>query len=223
MTTKKPAHRPGVADETEKLNNREHSRAMYEGLTMYDIEQLFKVTRRTVQRKLSGFPPTGKRGAYDTWLCKNIAGLFIKPIGSMEEYIKAARPGDLPNELQKEYWNGLRAKQAFMAQEGHLWQTDRVIELFGQAFQHVRTSLLLLPDKLERRSALTDAQRQNIQGGIDAALDGMRTGLQDAFKDSTEPRDLPGVFNQVEEVVGDDLDGVFDPVDEDEDYDDDPL
>jgi hypothetical protein len=101
--TGNPPGRPKKVDVlADRTDNRAASRAMYEGVTMYDMEQLFQVTRRTVQRKVQDHPPTGKRGAYDTWKLKDVAGLFVKPSGSMEEYIKSAQPTDLPVLLQKE-------------------------------------------------------------------------------------------------------------------------
>lgn len=205
----------------DKTSNREASRAMYDGVTMYDLEQLFHVTRRTVQRKLSEYESTGKRGAYDTWKLKDVAGLFVKPTGNMEEFIKAAQPQDLPVLLQKEYWNGLRAKQAFMENEGDLWRTDRVAALFGDAFQIIRTSLLLLPDELERRAGMTDQQRNGFQEGIDAALDQLQNLFQETFKTNEDPANLAGAYYIImptpPEDDDDDLEDVFEAVDDDED------
>lgn len=203
-------------EEPEKQNNRHQTRAMYEGCTVFDLMQLFSISRPMCQRKLSGVPPTGKRGSYDIWSLKTVAGLFVKPVGSMQEYLKAARPGDLPNELQKEYWNGLRAKQAFMEKEGTLWQTEQVVALFGEAFQLIRTSMMLLPDELERRSAMSDVQRTGLQEGIDSALDGMQKVIQEAFKDAKSPKNLPGVYNISDEVI-DEFADVFEPVEDEDD------
>lgn len=211
----------GIKRATDEINNRQFSHAIYEGVTMYDVEQLFHVTRRTVQRKLAGTPPAGKRGAYPTWKLKEIAGLFVKPVGGMEEFIKSATPGDLPVLVQKEYWNGLRAKQAFMSEEGDLWRTERVAALFGRSFQHIRTSLLLLPDELERRAAMTDEQRKGFQEGIDAALTGLQKVFQEEFNSTENIADQPGSYNIAADRPVDELEGVFDLVDEDDDEDED--
>lgn len=211
----KPIPRPKPA--ADHANRRQASIAIYQGVTVYDLENLFHASRRVIQRKLAGAPSTGKRGQFDTWRLKDIAGLFVKPSGSMEEFLSAATPGDLPVLLQKEYWNGLRAKQAFLAEEGNLWQTERVAVLFGKAFQLIRISLLLMPDELERRSSLNDAQRKALQDSVDVALRELKKMIIENFGEAHDPKDAPGTYNIVGKLEADDLEGVFEPIEPDDD------
>jgi hypothetical protein len=202
----------------EELSSNEHRLAIYAGATMYDIEILFGVTRRTVQRKLAGMKPTGKRGVHDTWQIRDVAGKFVRPEGDMEEWIKSARPTDLPPELHKEFWNALRAKQKFLVDEGGLWQTERVVQVIGEMIQVVRTGLLLVPDELERRARLTDEQRDQVQNTVDDVLNELRKKIKEHFDREATPADLPGAYNLLDDRPSEEeLDDVFEPSEDEDD------
>jgi hypothetical protein len=186
--------RPAGAKRLEDLNSREAMSLLYQGVTLSDMEVLFRMDRRTIMAKLSGkVEPCGTRGKgrSEIWQIRDAAPHLVKPAGDIEEYIKRMRPNDLPPLLTKEYWNGQRAKQKFLEDEGDLWRTDRVVDTLASAFKTVRMNLLLVPDALERRAALSDQQREELRVLIDGTLQGLRDALIEQF--GGDDTDQPGV------------------------------
>lgn len=195
MTVPGKGGRPkGRTDEklNEGMSNNAMRHAIFAGATMYDLEQLFQVGKRTVQRRVGNIAPTGTRSGHPTWLVKDVAGLFVKPTGRMEEFIRSAKAADMPPELQKEYWNGQIAKQKFHQLEGNLWSTDRVLEVVSEVIKITRTSLLLLPDELERDGGLDQQQRDIIERSIDGMLQKLRETVQEQFDRPPVDADIPG-------------------------------
>lgn len=153
----------------------------YAGWTLNEIAIIFNMDRRTIIPRISNVAPCGKRGKIDLYQIRDVAPYLVKPAGDIESYIRKMRPNDLPAVLQKEYWNGQRAKQAYMEKNGDLWVTDKVVEVLSQVFQTLKMSLLLIPDAIERRSTLSDTQQQELRDQIDTALAQTRQALIDQF------------------------------------------
>lgn len=199
MTTrmKETGRKPGQMGDKRlaEMSDTEQRHAMYRGCTISDLEIIFKMDRRTILSRLTDCKPSGKRGQAETFLIRDVAPYLVKPAGDMEEFIKRARPQDLSPLLLKEYWNGQRAKQAFLEGEGQLWRTERVFQLFAEAFKSVRTSLLLIPDELERKSALTDVQRDELMALVDTTLNRLREDLTAQFDGEPSHDDAPGTGN----------------------------
>ena len=157
----------------------------YAGWTVNEMAIIFNMDRRTLIPRISSVAPCGKRGQIDLYQIRDVAPYLVKPAGNIEEYIRKMRPNDLPPVLQKEYWNGQRAKQAYLENNGDLWRTDRIVEVLSTVFQTLKMSLLLIPDAIERRSTLSDGQQQELRDQIDVALAQMRQALIDQFAGDT--------------------------------------
>lgn len=72
-------------------------------------------------------------------------------------------------------------KQDFDIKAGNLWETEKVIEHFGEAVKVLRMSMLLIPDTLARQAGLSEPQRQVITSSIDAMLNDLSSALIDKF------------------------------------------
>lgn len=176
----------------EEMTATEQAHTLYRGATVSDLEVLFRMDRRTIMSRIDSVKPVGKRRSADIYLIRDVAPYLVKPAGDMADFIKRARPQDLPPLLQKEFWNGQRARQTFLENEGKLWRTDRVIEVFAEAFKSLRTSLMLIPDELERKTTLSDRQRDEVTILVDGMLTRLRETLVDQFDGEPTPNDGPG-------------------------------
>jgi len=178
----RPAGSFGVA-KMEAMTEAEAKHALYRGITVADAEIIFKMDRRTILAKVpwTDLKPSGQRNGRDLFHIRDLAPYLVKPAGDIEEYIKRMRPQDLPALVSKEYWNGRRAKLAFLESNGDLWRTDKVAEAMSEVIKIVRMGLLLMPDSIDRESPLSVAQRDALQKLIDQALETMRKRIVETF------------------------------------------
>lgn len=176
-----------------KLDAVEAQNVLYQGVTVNDLCVLFRMDRRTLIPKLTSIKPCGTRAGRSVYQIRDVAPVLVKPAGSIEDYIRKMRPNELPPLLSKEYWNGQRAKLAYLESVKDVWRTDKVIEVFANAFKTVRMSLLLLPDALDRSAHMTDHQREEIKSALDGALEDIRVSLVDNFSDMSEIEYGPGL------------------------------
>ena len=172
------------------------------GATLDEIAIIFRMDRRTIQKRIIDVESCGRRGKMDLFQIADVAPHLVKPVGDFAEYIRKANPRDLPQLLTKEFWNGVRARQAAMLNEGALWHTPRVLELLSRTFKTLRTRLLLIPDELERKTSLSDPQRVEIKLQIDNALEQMRDDLLSEFGGEPTPDERPGTLSRADLAEG---------------------
>lgn len=181
---------PGRIDALQAVIDRNE---MYGGVTLADMEVLFRMDRRTIERRLGGVKPNGKRGKAPTYFVHEVAPYLVKPVGDFHAFMKRANPSDCPPILFKEYWNGQRAKAAFEENNGDLWRTEKVVHILSEVFKNLRTALLLVPDELDRTTTLSEVQREHLMVQIHKALGDLRAGLKDQFSRPATREDAPGI------------------------------
>lgn len=177
------------------MDAQEAKSRLFNGVTMSEAEVIFRMDPRTMLTRMAGaVKPSGNRNGTATYLIREMAPYLVKPVGDMGEFIKRANPRDLPPLLQKEYWNGQRARQTFLEQEGQLWRTERVAATLADAFKEVRSMLLLLPDQIALKTSLSDRQRDEIGEQIDATISSIQKQLIEAFSGDPDQQDQPGSY-----------------------------
>lgn len=205
------ARTPGTqgAKKAAEIADKRAKSELFGGVTVTDLSYLFHMDRRTIMGKISEVSPCGfnSRGG-ELYQIDKVAPFLIPPISNpaqIDEAITRMNPRDLPPILLKEYWNGKRARQRYEEDEGDLWRTDRVIQVVGSAFKTVRMNLLLIPDVLERRNALTDRQREEVRAIIDETLSTMRDELVNEFSndDGQDDRHAHDTFVRSEDDYAD--------------------
>jgi len=154
--------------------------AIYGGLSINQIAAVFGMDKRTVTTRIqvNAVQPYGMRLRYPTFRIRDVAPYIVEPAGDMSAYIKKMQPSDLPVLLQKEYWNGLRARQAYEEDQEDLHRTADVEAAMADAFKTARMSLLLLSDRVEREVAFTDIQREKLKSLVDQTLEKLRADLE---------------------------------------------
>lgn len=176
--------RPEVATGKRRSNapDADTEAMIFQGCNITQIAKLFRMERRDVTPKIMDVPPIGERGGYPIYAVHEVAPYLIKPLYDVETYLRRMNFKDLPKELSKEFWAGQRAKQDFDIKAGNLWETEQVVEHFGEAVKLLRMSMLLIPDTLARQAGLTEAQRNVVQSSVDGMLNDLAVALIDKFK-----------------------------------------
>ncbi len=169
-----------VDDETKAI--------IFEGLNMTQLSKLFHLDYGTVTEKIfkSGVKPVGRRMGGDIYNFIDVAPYLIKPIFDVETYIKRMDHRELPKQLTKEFWAGLRSKQDYEEKAGLLWRTETVVERVGELMKLIKMSTLLMLDGVERQTELSDRQRNIIKGLSEGMLTDLMNRIQTTF---TVPQD----------------------------------
>lgn len=151
--------------------------------TMSQIAKLFGTDAKTLPQRMKGIVSVGRRNGYKVYNIAEAASRLVKPGYEIEQFIRQMSPQEMPPLLQKEYWNGQRARQAYEKEAGNLWPTADVVELLGVASQGIRQVLILVTDDVDREEGFTDGQRKVFRRIMDAGIVAMKEKLQEAFKE----------------------------------------
>lgn len=169
--------------------------------TMSQIAQMFGTDAKTLPQRMKGIVPAGRRNGYKVYNIREAAGRLVQPSYEIEEYIRQMSPQELPPLLNKEFWNGQRARIAYEKEMGNLWPTEDVVELFGVLEQGVRQTWILLADDIERDEGVTDGQRKVLRRISDAAITTLKDKLTEKFKDFYANRTEDGGQKRPERLV----------------------
>lgn len=165
---------------------------IFDGASVTQLARMFRQDPRDIARKIRSLRPVGKRRGFDIYSVKEAAEYLVTPkVDNIESYIARMSFKDLPPTLNKEMWNGLRARLRFEAEQDLLWPVEKVHEMTGRAFKALRMALLLIPDTVARETTLTSAQRARIVQLVDNALAELRSNLHDEFANA--PPMTPGI------------------------------
>lgn len=177
---------------------------LYEGANMSQLSILLKMDDRVLKEKMHGIQPCGKRGnaaIYDVAeVAKRVGKLTAEQVNAAMQRLNHK---DLPKELTKEYWAGLRSKQEYLAKEGRFWPTEHVVESYGDLFQLVKMSARLCVDAVERSTDLTERQRNIIKGQMDGMLVDFRSRVEQLAEKYSEERQHDDILDTQPEDADD--------------------
>lgn len=173
---------------------------LYDGANLSQLTNLFRVDHRVLVEKLSkgGCKPCGTRNGVDIYAVHEVAPYIVRPAYEIEEYIKRMHHNDLPKNVTKEFWAGLRSRQEYEQREGNLWQTSRVVEVMGGVMKLIKMSARLMVDQVDRQAELTDRQRKIIRSQCDGMLEEAYRTIVESF--ATQPTNME-VIEQSELMV----------------------
>lgn len=140
-------------------------------LTASQLAQVWRTDRKTAMARLRGCPPVAKntRGAF-LYDLATAAAYLVEPKVDVEAYIKRLRPADLPPYLHDAYWAALEKRQKVEMRAGDLWETDKVIDVFGDLAKQIKAQVMLWTDQLEKRRKLTPEEREFFTAQCDSLL-----------------------------------------------------
>jgi hypothetical protein len=153
---------------------------LHDGATWNQLALMFKMRTETVARKLRDLPPVGKRSGYFIYDIHQAARRLVKPL-DVEAVIRTMKSEDLPPDLQKNFWLGLKAKDEYLTAKGRLFPVEEIVSQFSAAAKDIRIVLQLSLDRFEKRTEVTDAQRAIFQETIDSTLRLIHEKLEHAF------------------------------------------
>lgn len=191
--------------------------------TIAQLAQMFETDAKTLPKRMKSVMPRGTRRGNKVYSIREAAQFIVTPGYEIEEYIRQMSPQELPPLLQKEFWNGQRARLEFETKLGNFWPTADVVEYIGELQNTIRMVLLLLNDDVNREESLTNGQRATIQRITDAAIETMKKNVVEKFKDYHANRPDPGnpasKPRPVDDDDGDDGNILAAADDEEEDHD----
>lgn len=173
---------------------------LYDGANLSQLTNLFRLDHRVLVEKLSkgGCKPCGTRNGVDIYAVHEVAPYIVRPAYEIEEYIKRMHHNDLPKNVTKEFWAGLRSRQEYEQREGNLWQTSRVVEVMGGVMKLIKMSARLMVDQVDRQAELSDRQRQIVKSQCDGMLEEAYRTILESF--ATQPTNVE-VIEQSELMV----------------------
>lgn len=160
--------------------------------TRSQIAQLFRTDPKTLPERMHGVVSTGKRNGYRVYDIREAASRLVEPGYEIEEYIRQMSPQELPPLLQKEFWNGQKARLSYEKEMGNLWPTEDVVALVAVLEQGMRQTVLLITDDVEREEGLTAGQRKVFRRIMDQGIAKFKETLTEAFKDYYANREDDG-------------------------------
>lgn len=174
---------------------------MHAGVTTGWLARVFGMDPSTVKKRLADCPPLQRRKAGYVYSLPQAAAYLVKPVFDVSEYLKTMRPSELPASLQKEYWDARLKRQRWEERAGELWRTDDVLDVLGEAFIAIKSSMQLWADNLERAVGLSDEQRRLLQGMVD----GLQTELHAALVQMPKQRQTRSTASELDD--GEESDG----------------
>lgn len=173
------------------------------GVTVGWLAQVFRMDPTTVKKKLRDCPPINRRKASYVYDLKVAAQYLVPPVFDVEQYLKTMKPSDLPTHLQEAYWSGMRKRQIWETEAGHLWRTEKVLEVLGEVFQQIKFAIQLWPDEVARASGLSDEQRIMLIGMGDA----LQKNIHSRLVAMPEKRRTPSTLAETAEIPVEMTDG----------------
>lgn len=108
----------------------------------------------TVRKRLRRVAPVGysdgaqKRPLYDFRLA---LPHLIKSDMDAQTLLETINPNDMPNSINKSYWEAKRLKLKYEIEAGQAWSTEDVLEVFGTVFMAIKDRTKLWVDDLREQ------------------------------------------------------------------------
>lgn len=198
----------------------EELRILNVGATTHDLAAIFDVSHKTVTRKVPGrVAPTTPAGQTPVRYAIRDAAPFLCKLDHIdpEEYLKNLTPETLPPKLQKAYWDGLNARQAYEENRGDLWRTQKVVEVLGEVAKPIKMALLMLKEELAQTTVLSAEQSTYLENRVDSMLQQVHDGLVEKFSKYMPSPEDNGVVLTAREEEEDESDGLGGVDDDDHD------
>lgn len=171
----------------------ESNAIIYEGASVRQLSIMFRMDRSTVQQRLAGLAPAGRRHGTSIYDIKQASQRLVEPGYELERYIMNMNHLDLPPLLGKEFWNGQNSRLKFELENGDLWRTADVVRTLSLVFLTYRMVAQTLPDVLEREAGLAREQKAVVRRVVDGALEDAREKMERSFENYNVGGDVGAV------------------------------
>lgn len=147
------------------------------------IARLLHMDPATVKKRLTPCKPAGQVGAgRPVYYFHEAIPYLIKPKMDIASYLKTLNPTDMPNSINKTFWEAERIKNKVLVETGEAWHDRDVLEVLGKVFMLFKDRLPLITEGM-RESGLTEKQT-DLLGKLMLQLQGdLHTNLVDMPKE----------------------------------------
>ncbi len=171
-----------------KINTEADKDMLYQGASLSQLSLIFKRDNRTTAKKIHGnVKPVGVRNGSPIYAIHEVAPFLCPPNFTVDEYIERMTVNDLPTELSKEFWSGMRSRQLFEKEQGLLVPLADVKDIVGAHNKIVRERILLVKESVERQVELSERARAILTDTLDSLLEDMRDAI---IREFAEPKEL---------------------------------
>lgn len=191
ITAEEEDYRPPSLDMTD----------VYAGVTVGWLSKVFGMDPSDVKKRLADCPPLHRRKAGYVYSLPIAARYLVKPVFDVQKYLSTMKASELPNGLQKDYWDAALKRQKWEENAGHLWRTEAVLEVLGEAFKNIKFSMQLWADNLDRVTGLTEEQRKLLVGMVD----GLQDELYENMVRRAQEKSTPSVRAEIKDGELDDV------------------
>jgi hypothetical protein len=162
------------------------------------IGRVLHMDPMTVKKRLQGAPVAGTVGAgRPVYFFHEILPYIVKPKMDIGTYIRSLNPADLPNSINKSFWEAERIKNQVLQQNGEAWNTMKCLELFGAVFMLIKDRLPLIKEALREENIPPSAQKV-----LEEMCDQFQSELYEALVDLPKQR---RTYSRVVEIDPGDL------------------
>lgn len=123
----------------------------------------------TVAKRLRTCKPVyqgGGAGGREVYYFHEALPYLVKPKMDIGTYLKTLNAADMPNSINKTFWEAERIKNRVLIETGEAWSDGDVLEVLGTVFMLFKDRIPLLTEGL-RDAGLTDSQFSKLQGYTD--------------------------------------------------------
>jgi len=160
---------------------------VFAGVSVTWLAEVFRMDPTTVKKRLAQCVIKGKRRNAPIYDLLTAAQFLVPPKVDVSAYIQGMRPTDLPPLLQSAYWDAMKKKQDWEIRAKLLWDTDKVIEVFGETFKHIKNTVSLWADTLEQEQSLDERQREALRAMSDSLMSDIHASLVEQSRASHTP------------------------------------
>jgi hypothetical protein len=107
----------------------------------------------------------GGRPLYDF---KTACEYVVKPKMDIDTYLKTLNPADMPNAINKVYWEAKNIRLKYELAAGQAWATEDVLEVFGTVFMTIKERTKLWVEDLRESAKLSDETLAQLTEKVDA-------------------------------------------------------
>lgn len=150
-------------------NTRIDEREFHMPVSQNFLARVLNMDPMTVNRRLRKVRPKGysgekaKRPLYDF---KEALEHLLKPKMDIETYLATLNPADMPNAVNKTFWEAKRIKLKFEVEAGQAWATEDVLATFGRMAMTIKSHSQLWVENM-RSVGLTDEQIKKLEAMVD--------------------------------------------------------
>lgn len=126
------------------------------------IARLMHMDPMTVKKRLERCPIAGTVGNNrPVYYFHQAIEYIVKPKMDLATYLKTLNPSDMPNAINKVFWEAERIKNKVLLETGEAWASADVLEVFGQVFMLFKDRIPIITEGM-RDEGLSDEQYDSL-------------------------------------------------------------